>query len=103
MTDHDPDQRECTERHAGNSTGIISETGIFSYYRDDNPETEGLKIKWTIRVADGEQAARLDARQSRALRELLQWALDHYQPQDRPSRSPSRSWDGPPPSTSRTP
>ena len=34
----------------------------------------GLKVKWKIRVATGPEAARLDARQAAAIRELLIWA-----------------------------
>jgi hypothetical protein len=33
-----------------------------------------MKVKWTIRVADGAEAQRLDDRQNHAIRELLSWA-----------------------------
>ena len=36
--------------------------------------TGGLKVKWKIRVVTGPEAARLDARQAAAIRELLIWA-----------------------------
>ena len=48
-----------------------------SYYRDDMENAGGLKVKWKIRVATGPEAARLDARQAAAIRELLIWATQH--------------------------
>jgi hypothetical protein len=41
--------------------------------------TGGLKVKWKIRVATGPEAARPDARQAAAIRELLIWATQQQQ------------------------
>ncbi|MGH3273744.1 MAG: hypothetical protein ACRDNZ_05380 [Streptosporangiaceae bacterium] len=62
------------EEHAGNSLSAIPDDAYLSYYRDDMENTGGLKVKWKIRVAAGPEAARLDARQTQAIRELLIWA-----------------------------
>jgi hypothetical protein len=74
MTDQAHDLREQPEEHDGNSPIPLNETSIFSYYRDEVKEAGGLEVKWTVRVADGAEAARLDARQAKAIRELLRWA-----------------------------
>jgi hypothetical protein len=37
----------------------------------------GLKIKWTVRVVSGPDAARVDARLAEAIREILRWAHQH--------------------------
>ena len=62
---------------AGNSPAAIPGGGYLSYYRDGMENAGGLKVKWKIRVVTGPEAARLDARQARAIRELLQWATQH--------------------------
>jgi len=44
---------------------------------DETKTPGGLKVRWKIRVASGAEAARADARQAEAIRELLQWAQHH--------------------------
>jgi len=39
--------------------------------------TGGLKIKWTVRVVSGPEAAQADARQAEAIREALEWIRRH--------------------------
>jgi hypothetical protein len=39
----------------------------------------GLKVRWKVRVVTGPAAARYDARQNLAIRELLSWARQHQQ------------------------
>jgi hypothetical protein len=68
------EQGEHGKEQVGNSAVPIQESSVFSYYRDDNEETGGMKVKWTIRVASGAEAGRLDDRQAAAIWELLQWA-----------------------------
>ena len=65
---------ETAEEQAGDSPRAIPDNDYLSYYRDDVEDTGGLKVKWKIRVATGPEAARLDARQTQAIRELLIWA-----------------------------
>ena len=64
-------------KRAGNSPVAIPDEAYLSYYRDDMENAGGLKVKWKIRVATGPEAARLDARQAAAIRELLIWATQH--------------------------
>jgi hypothetical protein len=65
------------EQRAGNSPGTIPNGTIFSYNLDDRKTPGGLKVRWKIRVVTGPEAARLDARQADAIRELLSWARRH--------------------------
>jgi hypothetical protein len=74
MTDQPYDLGERDEEHDSNSAMNGEKQSVFSYYRDDNKETGGMKVKWTIRVADSAEATRLDTRQNHAIRELLAWA-----------------------------
>ncbi len=51
---------------------------IYSYNLDDRKTPGGLKVRWKIRVAAGGEAARWDARQAEAIKELLTWATQHH-------------------------
>jgi hypothetical protein len=66
------------EEQAGNSPEDIPGDDYLVYYRDDIENVGGLKVKWKIRVASGAEAARLDARQNAAIKELLAWASQHH-------------------------
>ena len=65
------------KEHAGNLPADITRGAIYSYYRDGIENTGGLKIKWTIRVVTGPDAAQVDARQAEVIKELLTWAQRH--------------------------
>jgi hypothetical protein len=52
---------------------------IYSYNLDDRKTPGGLKVRWKVRVATGTEAARWDARQADAIKELLTWATQHRQ------------------------
>jgi len=76
--EHEPESEpENGEQRAGNSPGAIPNGTIFSYNLDDRKTPGGLKVRWKIRVVTGPEAARLDARQAEAIRELLTWARRH--------------------------
>jgi hypothetical protein len=60
-----------------NSVTAIPNGTIFSYNLDEEKTTDGLKVRWKVRVVTGPEAARLDARQAEAIRELLEWAKRH--------------------------
>lgn len=66
-----------TGEQDSNSLAHIPGDDYLSYYRDGMENVGGLKVKWKIRVVTGPEATRLDARQARAIRELLQWATRH--------------------------
>jgi hypothetical protein len=68
---------EKGEEHSGNSPVTIPESTIYSYNMDDSKTPGGLKVRWKVRVVTGPDAARYDARQNQAIRELLQWASRH--------------------------
>ena len=69
---------ENGEEHDCNPVIKLPESAIFSYYRDDNEETGGMQVKWSVRVASGAEARQMDARQAEAIRELLTWARRHH-------------------------
>lgn len=66
------------EEHPGNLSAGIQNGTIYSYYRDGMENVGGLKIKWSVRVVTGPDAAVVDARQAEAIREILQWAHRHH-------------------------
>jgi hypothetical protein len=60
------------EEHASNSPVTIPESAIYSYNLVDSKTPGGIKARWKVRVVSGPAAARYDARQNEAIRELLQ-------------------------------
>jgi hypothetical protein len=69
---------ESTEESPTILPADIPRGAIYSYYRDDMENAGGLKVKWTIRVVTGPDAAPVDARQADAIREALTWAQRHH-------------------------
>jgi hypothetical protein len=61
------------EEHAGNTPETIPGGTIYSYNLDDSMTPGGIKVRWKVRVVAGAEAARYDARQAEAIREILQW------------------------------
>jgi hypothetical protein len=62
------------KEHPRYSLPHIPNGTVFAYNEDDRKTPGGLKVRWKIRVVTGPDAARLDARQAEAIRELLLWA-----------------------------
>jgi hypothetical protein len=58
----------------GYSLSDIPNGTVFAYNEDEGEIPGGLKVRWKIRVVTGPDAARLEARQAEAIRELLLWA-----------------------------
>jgi hypothetical protein len=50
---------------------------ILAYNMDDTKTLGGLKVRLKIRVVSGPEAARWDARQAEAIKELLLWSSRH--------------------------
>ncbi len=78
----DPEQGkppESGKEHGGNSPDAIPESINYAYNLDDTKTPGGLKVRWKVRVLTGPAAARYDARQNQAIRELLTWARQHQQ------------------------
>ena len=65
------------KEHGGNLPADIPRGAIYGYYRDGMENAGGLKIKWTVRVVSGPEAAQVDARQAEAIREALEWIRRH--------------------------
>ena len=65
------------EKQASNLPADIPRGAIYSYYRDGMDNVGGLKVKWTVRVVAGPEAAAVDARQAEAIREALEWIRRH--------------------------
>jgi hypothetical protein len=61
--------------YSGNGDG----QPIYAYNVEEGKTIGGMKVRVKIRVLTGEPAARADARQAEAIRELLQWARHHRQ------------------------
>jgi hypothetical protein len=74
------DLHKHSKEHAGNSTDPITVSAIYSYYLDDSKTPGGIKVRWKVRVVTGPEAARYDARQAEAIRELLQIGADPHHP-----------------------
>jgi hypothetical protein len=54
---------------------------IFAYNIDSSKTASGLLgVRWKITVTTGTEAKRWDTRQAEAIKELLEWATQHYQP-----------------------
>jgi hypothetical protein len=65
------------KEQVSNSPISMPESTIYSYNLDDSKTPGGIKVRWKVRVVTGPAAARYDARQNEAIRELLQWATQH--------------------------
>ena len=52
---------------------------IFAYNLDEKNNAGGMKVRWKIRVANGPEAQRWEARQAEAIREALSWLRKHPQ------------------------
>jgi hypothetical protein len=66
-------ESQIKEQHGSSPETILSGT-VFAYNLDYKKTPGGLKVRWKIRVVTGPEAARADARQAEAIRELLAWA-----------------------------
>jgi len=77
MTATPQKDQEDGKEHARNLPADITRSTIYNYYRDGMENVGGLKVKWTVRVVDGPEAAQVDARQAEAIREALEWIRKH--------------------------
>jgi hypothetical protein len=68
---------------AGNSAGIQRGIGenvrVISYNVPVGDRPDGIKVRFKIRIATGKRAKEIDARQARAILEVLQWQRQHKQ------------------------
>ena len=68
---------------AGNGGGIQRGIGenvrVISYNVPVGDRPGGIKVRFKIRIATGKRAKEIDARQARAILEVLQWQRQHKQ------------------------
>jgi hypothetical protein len=53
---------------------------VISYNVPVGDRPGGIKVRFKIRIATGKRAKEIDARQARAILEVLQWQRQHKQP-----------------------
>jgi hypothetical protein len=58
---------------AGNQRGIGENVRVISYNIPEGERPGGIKVRFKIRVVTGKRAKEIDARQARAIMEVLQW------------------------------
>jgi hypothetical protein len=78
------DQQEHIGKYPPELLAAIPNGTIFAYNLDEKNNAGGMRVRWKIRVANGPEAARWEARQAEAIREALTWLRKH--PQARPAR-----------------
>jgi hypothetical protein len=66
--------------NAGNRSGIGELVRVISYNIPEGDRPGGIKVRFKIRVAAGKRAREIDARQARAILEVLQWQRQHHEP-----------------------
>jgi hypothetical protein len=61
----------------------VSDVVAYELRPDEQPGgPDGLKVRFEVALATGEQARELDARQAAVIWELLEWARDHRKGQE---------------------
>jgi hypothetical protein len=72
------DSRDNRENHQGNSPGIAANGRVISYNVNEGQRPGGIKVRFKIRIATGKRAQEIDARQAKAIMEVLQWQRQHH-------------------------
>jgi len=66
----------------GNRNRNVPEIGdnihVISYNVPEGQRPGGIKVRFKIRVVTGKRAKEIDARQARAIMEVLQWHRQHH-------------------------
>jgi len=78
-----PGQRKNQENNPGGTPGILNNVRVISYNIPEGERPGGIKVRFKIRVVTGKRAREIDARQARAILEVLQWQRqqqDHQHP-----------------------
>jgi hypothetical protein len=73
-------QQEKPGISPGNGPGIAGNSRVISYNIPEGERPGGIKVRYKIRVITGKRAAQTDARQARAILEVLQWLSRHQPP-----------------------
>ena len=56
-----------------NSGGLSGNGRIISYNIPEDKRPDGIKVRFKVRIATGKRAREIDARQAKAIMEVLQW------------------------------
>jgi hypothetical protein len=64
---------------ADNRPGIGENVRVISYNVPEGNRPDGIKVRFKIRIAAGKRAKEIDARQARAILEVLQWQRQHHE------------------------
>jgi hypothetical protein len=73
MTSSPPNSRD-NAREIGDNVRVIS----YNVPEGDRPD--GMKVRIKLRIATGKRAKEIDARQAKAIMEVLQWLRQHPTP-----------------------
>jgi hypothetical protein len=73
-----PGQRENQENNLGGTPGILNNVRVISYNIPEGERPGGIKVRFKIRVVTGKRAREIDARQARAILEVLQWRRQQH-------------------------
>jgi hypothetical protein len=63
-----------------NASGIAANGRVISYNIPEDQRPDGIKVRFKIRVATGKRAKEIDARQAKAIMEVLQWQRQQQTP-----------------------
>jgi len=66
--------------HQGNTREIGDNVRVISYNVPEEDRPDGMKVRIKLRVATGKRAKEIDARQAKAIMEVLQWLRQHPTP-----------------------
>ncbi len=72
--------RDNQENHHGNSPGIGVNGRVISYNVSGGERPGGIKVRFKIRIATGKRAKEIDARQAKAIMEVLRWQRQQKPP-----------------------
>ena len=72
-----PGRRENHRIQDENGPAIGENARVISYNVAERGRPGGIKVRFKIRIATGKRAREIDARQARAILEVLQWQRQH--------------------------
>jgi small-conductance mechanosensitive channel len=73
---NEPGKRQVN--HPGNATGMAANGRVISYNVNEDQRPGGIKVRFKIRIATGKRAKEIDARQAKAIMEVLQWQRQQH-------------------------
>jgi len=76
MSSYDSDGK--ARNGTGIQRGIGENVRVISYNVPEGDRPAGIKVRFKIRVVTGKRAKEIDARQARAIMEVLQWHRQHH-------------------------